>query len=484
VKSWHILALDAGTTGNRAILFDEKMRAVRSAYRELPVAFPRPGWVEQDPREIRDGGLAVLREAAAGVDPSAIAAIGITNQRETVVAWNRATGEPLGPAIVWQDRRTADFCRELKDQGLASEIREKTGLPLDPYFSASKLRWMLRNGTLPAGAAAGTVDAWVLWNLTGGKRHATDLSNASRTMLCDIRTGNWDADLCRIFEIPPSILPEITDSGGALATADASILGSPVPIRAVVGDQQGALFGQACFARGETKATFGTGLFVVCNAGGRVPVSDTLLSTVGWRIAGETVYALEGSAFVAGAAVQWLRDGLGFLSSAAESEAIARSVPDNGGVYFVPALAGLGTPHWDAAARGLFIGLTRGSSRAHLVRAVLEAIAFQARELVDLVENALGVRAADLRVDGGATENAFLMSFLASLLGRPVRRSASAELTAAGAAGIAGTSAGLWSPSDFASLLPAGRTFPPSDPAPEAELDRWKDAVSRSLHWA
>lgn len=479
----YILALDAGTTGNRAILFDERMRTIASAYRELPVTFPRPGWVEQDPRAIRDGCFGVLREAAAGVDAASIVAIGITNQRETVVSWDRATGEPLGPAIVWQDRRTADFCQSLRERGLSETIREKTGLTLDPYFSASKLRWMLRNGDLPRGCAAGTVDAWVLWNLTGGKTHATDLSNASRTMLCDIRTGAWDENLCRIFDVPPGILPEIVDSGGALATADPAILGAPVPIRAVIGDQQSALFGQACFARGEAKATFGTGLFVVCNAGARVPASKTLLATVGWRIAGETVYALEGSAFVAGAAVQWLRDGLAFLTSAAESEAVARSVPDNGGVYFVPALAGLGTPHWDAGARGLFIGLTRGSGRAHLVRAVLEAIAYQARELVDLVEDALGERAADLRVDGGATDNAFLMSYLASLLGRPVRRSATAELTAAGAAGIAGIAAGLWSPSDFASLLPAGRTFPPPSPPPEAELARWKDAVSRSLHW-
>jgi len=484
VTTRYVLALDAGTTGNRAILFDEQMRSVRSAYRELPVTFPSPGWVEQDPRAIRDGCVEVLREAAAGIDPGEIAALGITNQRETVVVWDRASGEPLGPAIVWQDRRTADFCGELEAQGLAAAIREKTGLPLDPYFSASKLRWIRKNRPFPSGAAAGTVDAWVLWNLTGGKRHATDLSNASRTMLCDIRKGAWDEELCRIFDVPPGILPEITDSGGDLATMDARILGQPVPIRAVVGDQQGALFGQACFAPGETKATFGTGLFLVANAGLRVPVSETLLSTVGWRIAGETVYALEGSAFVAGAAVQWLRDGLRFLSTAAESDAIARSVPDNGGVYFVPALSGLGTPHWDAAARGLFIGLTRGSERAHLVRAVLESIAFQARELADLMEHALGRRGAELRVDGGASGNAFLMSFLASLLGRPVRRAETTELTAAGAAGIAGISAGLWSRSEFAALLPAGRTFPPLAAPPEAEFARWKDAVSRSLRWA
>lgn len=484
MTSRYVLALDAGTTGNRAILFDRNMRPAGSAYRELPVSFPQPGWVEQDPRAIRDGCIEVLREAAAGVDPTSIAALGITNQRETVVTWDRASGEPGGPAIVWQDRRTADFCGELEARGMSAAIREKTGLPLDPYFSASKLRWIRRHRGFPPGTAAGTVDAWVLWNLTGGKRHATDLSNASRTMLCDIRSGEWDDELCRLFEVPPGILPEITDSGGALGTVDAGILGAPVPIRAVVGDQQGALFGQACFAPGETKATFGTGLFVVSNAGPRLPAGQTLLSTVAWRIAGETVYALEGSAFVAGAAVQWLRDGLGFLSTAAESDAIARSVPDNGGVYFVPALSGLGTPHWDAGARGLFIGLTRGTERAHLVRAVLEAVAYQARELVDLVERALGSRGEELRVDGGATENRFLMDFLASLLGRPVRRAENAELTAAGAAGIAGISAGLWSRRDFASLLPAGRTFAPAQAPAEKDFARWKDAVSRSLRWA
>ena len=502
MTSRYILALDAGTTGNRAILFDEKMRAVRSSYRELPVSFPRPGWVEQDPRAIRDGCFSVLREAAAGVDPKAIAAIGIANQRETVVVWDRGTGEPLGPAIVWQDRRTADFCGELASQGFAATIREKTGLPLDPYFSASKLRWIGRERPFAAGTAAGTVDTWVLWNLTGGKRHASDLSNASRTMLCDIRTGAWDTELCRIFEIPPGILPEITETGGALGTTDAALLGAPVAIRAVVGDQQGALFGQGCFRRGDTKATFGTGLFLVGNAGGAIPASETLLATVAWRLAGRTVYALEGSAFVAGAAVQWLRDGLGLIANAAESESVAESVADNGGVYFVPALSGLGTPYWDASARGLFIGLTRGSTRAHLVRAVLEAIACQARELVDLLEEALGGRATEsgvtraatdsgvvrdateLRVDGGATENRFLMSRLATLLDRPVRCAATAELTAAGAAGIAGVGAGWWTAEAFAALLPPGRTFAPSGARPEAELARWREAVARSRGWA
>jgi len=493
VTSRYILALDAGTTGNRAILFDESMRAVRSSYRELPVSFPRPGWVEQDPHAIRDGCFAVLREAAAGVDPKAIAAIGIANQRETVVVWDRRTGEPLGPAIVWQDRRTADFCGELAAQGLSTMVREKTGLTLDPYFSASKLRWIGRERPFSASAAAGTVDAWVLWNLTGGKRHATDLSNASRTMLCDIRSAAWDRELCRTFEIPPGILPEITETGGALGTTEPALLGAPVPIRAVVGDQQGALFGQGCFTRGDTKATFGTGLFLVGNAGRAIPSSETLLATVAWRLAGETVYALEGSAFVAGAAVQWLRDGLGLISNAAESETIAESVADNGGLYFAPALSGLGTPYWDASARGLFIGMTRGSTRAHLVRAVLEAIAFQARELVDLLEEALGVRgpdlrvdggAASLRVDGGAATNGFLMSRLATLLARPVRRAATSELTAAGAAGIAGIGAGWWTAKEFAALLPAGRTFTPSGPPPEVELARWREAVARSRAWA
>jgi glycerol kinase len=481
MRARHVLAIDAGTTGNRAILFDSDARAVADAYRELPASFPRPGWVEHDALAIRDGCLAAAREALSAVDPRDVAAIGIANQRETVVVWDPRTGLPLCPAIVWQDRRTADFCATLD----SAFLRGRTGLPADPYFSASKLRWIRENVRLPADAIAGTVDSWVLWNLTGGRRHATDASNASRTQLFDIRKGAWDPDLCAIFDVPPSMLPEVGPTGGEIGVSDAALFGAEIPIAAVVGDQQSALFGQGCFRAGDAKATFGTGLFLVCNAGREVPVSGELLATVAWRFGEETTYALEGSAFVAGAAVQWLRDGLGILSSAAESEAVAQSVPDNGGVYFAPALSGLGTPHWDAAARGLFIGLTRGTTRGHLVRAVLEAIAHQTRELVELLGASLGMPIPELRVDGGATGNGFLMRRVADLLGIPVSRPEMAELTAAGAAGIAGVAAGVWaSPEDFAGRLGERRLFLPSGAAPEAEHARWKDAVERSRRWA
>jgi len=481
VPARYVLAIDAGTTGNRAILFDRDMRPVRRSYRELSVSFPRPGWVEQDPLEIRDGCLAAARDVLSGVDPGDVAAIGITNQRETVIVWDRETGQPLSPAIVWQDRRTADFCRTLD----SAMLRRRTGLPADPYFSASKVRWIRKNADLPSSAITGTVDSWVLSSLTAGRRHATDASNASRTLLFDLETGTWAPDLCMLFDVPPGMLPEVTPSGGDLGVCDPSLFGAEIPIAAAVGDQQAALFGQACFSPGEAKATFGTGLFLVCNAGDSIPRSDALLSTVGWRMNGRTIYALEGSAFVAGAAVQWLRDGLGLLETAGQSEAAAESVPDNGGVYFVPALSGLGTPYWDAAARGLFIGLTRGTERGHLVRAVLEAIAYQTRQLVDLLGEALGAKVRELRVDGGATANGFLMRHLADVLGVPVARPEMSELTAAGAAGIAGVASGFWSsPEDFASRLGKPRLFEPSGNPRETEYGRWKDAVERSRAWA
>jgi len=480
-----VLALDAGTTGTRAILFDDAMRIVRSAYREIAVSFPHPGWVEQDAREIRDRSVEVLRETLSGIDPSAVAALGITNQRETVIVWDSETGEPVAPAIVWQDRRTADACGEIRKRGLEPEIRRKTGLTVDPYFSATKLRWILQNAPPGPRHVFGTVDTWMLWNLTGGERHATDPSNASRTLLFDLASGGWDDALCALFEIPPRMLPEVASTGGPFGAASATVLGTAIPIRSLVGDQQAALFGQGCYGRGNAKATIGTGLFLVCNAGNQIPVSEDLLSTVAWRRDSTTHYALEGSAFVAGSAVQWLRDGLGILATAAESETMAESVKDNGDVYFVPALSGLGTPYWDAGARGLFIGMTRGTSRAQLVRAVLEAIAYQTRELVALLEESLGTPVVELRVDGGATRNGFLMRFLAEVLDIPVSRSEMADLTAAGAAGIAGVAAGVWaSPADFARRLGPPRVFLPSGVRRDRELARWKDAVSRSRSWA
>ncbi len=482
----YLLALDAGTTGNRAILFDSEMRPVRRAYREFRQSFPRPGWVEHDAGEIWEGCRAVLREALGPAPPAEVAAIGVANQRETAVVWDRRTGKPACPAIVWQDRRTAEECRELQEGGWEETVRRRTGLRLDPYFTATKLRWILRNVPLGTEVIAGTVDSWLLWNLTGGKLHATDASNASRTLLFGLASGDWDAELCELFQVPRRILPEIVPTGGAIGTTDPSVLGGPIPIAAVAGDQQAALFGQGCFRRGAAKATYGTGLFLVSHAGESVPESRHLLATVAWKMGGSTEYALEGSAFVAGSALQWLRDGLGLLASAAESEGLAKSLPDNQGVYFVPALAGLGTPYWDPAARGLFVGLTRGTTRAHIARAVLESLAYQTRDILECLRDDLGAAPEALRVDGGATANEFLMQFQADLLGCPIERSAFPELTAAGAAGIAGVACGLFSSREsFASRLPAGRRFTPSRERSrcESEYGRWKDAVARSRGW-
>jgi glycerol kinase len=482
----YLLALDAGTTGNRAILFDSRIRVIRRSYREFTQSFPRPGWVEHDAEEIWQSCLGVLREALGETAPAQVAALGIANQRETVVVWNRATGKPACPAIVWQDRRTAQACLALRERGLEAEVRRKTGLRLDPYFSATKLKWILENVPLGPEDVAGTIDSWLLWNLTAGALHATDASNASRTLLFDLRSGDWDPGLCDIFGVPRAMLPAVVSTGGEIGKTDPSILGAPVPIAAVVGDQQGALFGQGCFEKGAAKCTYGTGLFLVSHAGGQVPESGDLLSTVAWRIGRETEFAVEGSVFIGGAAIQWLRDGLELIAAAAESEALARSLPDNEGVYFVPALAGLGTPYWDASARGLFIGLTRGTSRAHLVRAALESIAYQVRDLLHCLRADLGAAPQTLRVDGGATANDFLMQFQADLLGCPVERSPLPELTAVGAAGIAGLAAGVFSSRGaFAATLPAGRIFEPAGPRDrfESHYARWKDAVARSRGW-
>jgi glycerol kinase len=483
VKLPCLLALDAGTTGNRAILFDSEMRVVHSEYRELRQSFPRPGWVEHDAEEIWEGCRGVLRETLARTDARNVVALGITNQRETVVVWDRRTGKPVGPAIVWQDRRTADFCEELKSRGLEAEIQRKTGLRLDPYFSATKLRWIFERSAPGPDDVAGTVDSWLLWNLTGGKLHATDVSNASRTLLFDLNSGAWDEELCGLFEVPPRVLPRVIASCGSIGETDVAAIGARLPIRSVVGDQQAALFGQGCYRKGEAKCTYGTGLFLVAHAGTAVPASRDLLSTVAWKISDRTEYAVEGSAFVAGSAVQWLRDGLRLIDSSAESERLAAQVPDSGGVFFVPALAGLGAPYWDPNARGLFAGLTRGTSREHLVRAVIESIAFQAKDLVECLRADLSEMPAALRVDGGAASNDLLMQFQADLLGLPVERASFPELTAAGAAGLAGLAAGVFSCApEFAAKLMPGRVFDPApdrDPFDEA-YGRWKDAVRRS----
>jgi glycerol kinase len=482
-----LLALDAGTTGNRALLFDSDLRVVRSCYRELGQSFPQPGWVEHDASEIWTSCRTVLQEAAAGVDASRIAALGIANQRETVVVWDPTTGEPAGPAVVWQDRRTAAECQRLKQQGAEPMVREKTGLRLDPYFSATKLSWICKNRDLGSEKIAGTIDSWLLWNLTGGRLHATDVSNASRTLLFNLETGSWDPELCELFEVPRRMLPEVFPTGADFGCTEPSLFGRTIPIRAMVGDQQGALFGQACFEPGSSKATYGTGLFLMSQAGTHRPRSIDLLATVAWNLGGATQYALEESAFIAGAAVQWLRDGLRVLGSVEESESLARSIPDNRGVFFVPALSGLGTPRWDASARGLFIGLTRGTGRAEIARAVLESIAYEAREILDIFRRDLGTGLEILKADGGATRNDFLMQYQADLLGIPVARAEISELTALGAAGIAGVSAGVFSsPSDFERRRAAGRTFEPTGDRKrlEADYERWRSAVARSQNWA
>ncbi|MGH9443397.1 MAG: glycerol kinase GlpK [Thermoanaerobaculia bacterium] len=482
-----LLALDAGTTGNRALVFDSRLRVVASAYREFGQSFPRPGWVEHDASEIWQSCLAVLREALSRVEISRVAAIGIANQRETVVVWDRSTGEPVGPAIVWQDRRTAGECERMRTRGAEPAVREKTGLRLDPYFSATKLAWILENRHPGPQVIAGTIDSWLLWNLTAGRLHATDVSNASRTLLFDLDSCAWSSDLCSLFGIPEALLPEVFPTAADFGPTDPRLFGRSIPIRAVVGDQQGALFGQGCFEAGDSKATYGTGLFLMSQAGRERPRSEELLATLAWDLGDGPSYALEGSAFVAGAAVAWLRDGLGILESVEASDALARSIPGNGGVFFVPALAGLGTPHWDPAARGLFIGLTRGTGRAEIVRAVLESIAYQTREILDIFRRDLRAGFKVLKTDGGATRNDFLLQFQADLLGVPVARAEVSELTALGAAGIAGVSAGVFSSaSDFAGRKSPGTLFEPAKSAAELdpEYERWRAAVARSRSWA
>jgi glycerol kinase len=492
-----VMALDQGTTSSRAILFDQRGRIVAVDQNEFPQYFPKPGWVEHDANEIWESQLraarGVLRSAGASV--SDLAAIGITNQRETALVWDRATGQPIHRAIVWQSRQTADLCAELRSRGLEDEVRRRTGLVIDAYFSATKIRFIL--DAVPGAQARaergelafGTIDSWLLYRLTRGAVHATEPSNASRTMLYDIHAGDWSETLLAELRIPHALLPEVRDSSGLLGEADPEWLGGAVPITGMAGDQQAALFGQGCFTPGSAKNTYGTGCFLLMNTGERAPASASgLVTTVAWRLGGRVEYALEGSIFVAGAALQWLRDGLGLIADAAESEALARSVEDTGGVYLVPAFVGLGAPYWDEAARGALLGLTRGTTRAHLVRATLEAIAYQSRDVVDCFKNDAGLSLDALRVDGGASRNDFLMQFQADVLGVPVRRPAMLEVTALGAAALAGLAVGFWT--DRSQLVAAtgeGATrFEPSLSADrrEALYAGWKRAVERARGWA
>jgi glycerol kinase len=479
------VAIDAGTTGVRAFAVDETGAPIGYTYREFPQYFPRPGWVEHDADEIWDAVQATLAELRAKLDEP-IVAIGITDQRETTVVWDKTTGQPRHRAIVWQDRRTAARCEALRAEGRLPLVRERTGLVLDPYFSATKLEWLLTEGGVEADddLAFGTVDSWVLWNLTGGAEHATDPSNASRTMLYDIRRRQWSDELCELFGVPASCLPTVQPSSGRFGvTADG------IPVSGIAGDQQAALFGQACFEPGMAKNTYGTGSFVLMNVGPDCPPPvDGLLTTVGWELADGTVaYALEGAIFATGAAVQWLRDGLDIIDDAAESEALARTVDDTEGVYVVPAFTGLGSPWWDPDARGTIVGLTRGVGRGQLARAVLESIAYQTRDVVDSMKAAADRDVPLLRADGGASANDLLMQLQADQLQVPVVRSAVQETTALGAAYLAGLAEGVWSsPAEVAEYWKAGAEFSPAMPASVADARHagWRRAVERAQHWA
>jgi glycerol kinase len=489
-----ILAIDQGTTGTTCLVFDGEAELIGRAYREFRQHFPQPGWVEHDPAEIWEVTQAVAGDALAdaGVGPGELEAVGIANQRETACVWDRQTGEPLHRAIVWQDRRTAERCAELRAEGREPMIRERTGLVLDPYFSATKIEWLLQNvdglrALADEGRAMfGTVDSWLIHKLTG--EAATDPSNASRTMLLDIARGEWDGELLELFGIPAQALPPVLASAGPLATTLASALhGHEVPVAGVAGDQQAALFGQAAVDPGLGKSTYGTGSFVLQNAGYQTPEpAPGLLGTVAWGIGGRLVYALEASIFVTGAAVQWLRDGLGLIAAASESEALAASLESNDGVYFVPALTGLGSPHWDPYARGTIVGLTRGTGREHLVRAALEAIAYQTVDAVRAIESACGTPLSELRADGGATANDWLMQFQADVLGVPVVVPEVSETTALGAAYLAGVGIGRWTIDQVSRNWRAKRRYEPAIGEDQREqlLADWWRALERSRAWA
>lgn len=486
----YILSLDQGTTGSRAILFDRNGQMKSVAQKEFRQYYPHPGRVEHDASEIWETQLSVARDAIdkLGISAKEIAAIGITNQRETTILWDKRNGKPIYHAIVWQCRRTAPYCDSLKAQGYTEKIREKTGLLIDAYFSATKIRWILQNVPAAKALAAsgnllfGTVDTWLVWNLTGGRVHATDYSNAARTMLFNIHTLKWDAELLDLFEIPRTILPEVRPSSGSFGST--SLFGESIPITGVAGDQQSALFGQACFSPGMAKNTFGTGGFLLMNTG-ETPVSSKngLLTTVAWGINGKVTYALEGSVFVAGAAIQWLRDELGLISSAAETEKICNEIPDTCGVYLVPAFVGLGAPYWDSYARGCLTGLTRGANRRHIVRAAVESIAYQTYDVLRAMEQDAGIPLSELRVDGGAAANAFLLQFQSDLIGVPVLRPATLETTALGAAYLAGLSVGYWSDlSEIRRNLQLSATFTPAaaKDAVEKKLSGWHHAVRQA----
>jgi glycerol kinase len=488
----HVIAIDQGTTGSTVLVLDERLQLRGRGYREFPQIYPRPGWVEHDPEAIWASVCAALSTALAGIDPQSIAAIGITNQRETTVLWDRKTTKPVHPAIVWQDRRTAERCAELTGAGKAPRVRELTGLTIDPYFSGTKLSWLLHNVDGAAAAASagdlafGTIDSYLLWRLTGGAVHATDVSNASRTLLFDLHTLAWSDELLELIGVPRTVLPDVVPSSGTVGTTrGVPGLADGIPIAGLAGDQQSALFGQACFTPGDAKCTYGTGAFILMNTG-EVPIASTagLLTTVAWKLAtGELRYALEGSAFIAGAAVQWLRDGLGFFTSASEVEALAASVPDSGGVIVVPAFAGLGAPHWRPDARGAITGLTRGTTRAHIARATLEGIALQNVDILRAMQRDAGRALTVLKVDGGASANDLLMQFQSDVLGVEIARPELVETTALGAAFLAGLGTGVWK--DQAQMKQTWREqkrFKPTEDRARVNehLARWDTAVAKA----
>ena len=492
----YMMALDSGTTSNRCILFDRAGRIVSVAQREFTQYFPQPGWVEHDANEIWATLLGVAVEAMqmAGAAAADIAAIGITNQRETTIVWDKATGEPVHHAIVWQCRRTSEYCDELRGRGLTARFREKTGLVLDAYFSATKLHWLLENvpGVRERAAKGellfGTVETWLIWRLTGGRAHVTDYSNASRTMLCNINTLDWDEEILAELNIPRSMLPKPLPSSGLFGTTDPSLLGGEIPITGAAGDQQAALFGQTCFQPGEAKNTYGTGCFLLMNTGEKPVFSQNgLVTTIAWGLGGKVTYALEGSIFVAGAAIQWLRDEMKLIANAAESEAVAQEVADTNGCYVVPAFTGLGAPYWDQYARGAIVGLTRGCNRAHIVRATLDSLTYQTYDVLNAMRADSGIALASLKVDGGASANNYLMQTQADVIGAPVLRPTCVESTAMGAAYLAGLAVGFWrDQAEIRKIWAVDRTFEPQLDAKsrDARLHGWHRAVQRAFDWA
>ncbi|MDO4247168.1 MAG: glycerol kinase GlpK [Deinococcus sp.] len=495
MSTQYILALDQGTTSSRAIVFDHAGNIRGVGQKEFKQHFPKPGWVEHDAAEIWSTQIGVVGEALskAGIRASDIAAIGITNQRETTVVWDRKTGQPIHHAIVWQDRRTAGYCDSIREQH-GQTLQDRTGLVLDAYFSGTKVKWLLdnvegaRERAEKGELAFGTIDSWLVYNLTGGELHITDATNASRTLLYNIHTGEWDDELLQILDVPRSVLPEVRDSSEVYGQTSEGLLGARVPIAGIGGDQQAATFGQACLEKGMAKNTYGTGCFMLMNTEGEaVPSQNKLLTTVAWQLGGKRTYALEGSVFIGGAVVQWLRDGLEIIRSSSEVEALAASVPDSGGVMLVPAFVGLGAPYWDSYARGTIVGITRGTTKAHIARAALEAVAFQSAELLEAMQKDSGAKLLELRVDGGASNNDLMMQFQADILGVPVVRPKVTETTALGAAYLAGLAVGFWQSTDeiSAQWQEDKRFEPQMDEAERTRLmNRWKKAVERSRDWA